>query len=72
MPINWPNVIAALDAEISRLQRARKVLAALMTLREAIEPRRQAKKKRTMSADARARISAAQKKRWAQQKKATK
>ena len=70
--MNTSELIAAIDAEISRLQQARKLLAALMTVREAVEPRRQAKPKRTMSAEARARISMAQKKRWAQQKKTSK
>ena len=68
--MNTPELITEIDAEISRLQRALKLLAALMTVREAIEPRRQAKQKRILSAEARARISAAQKNRWAQERKA--
>jgi len=27
MPVNWPNLITAIDAETSRLQQARKLLA---------------------------------------------
>jgi hypothetical protein len=60
MPINWPNIITAIDAEISRLQQARNLLAG---------SRGTGGGKRVMSADARARISAAQKKRWAQKRK---
>jgi hypothetical protein len=69
--MNTSELIAAIDAEIDRLQQARNLLA-LMILREAIKPRRQAKRKNVMSAEGRARISAAQKKRWTQQRKETK
>lgn len=55
--------IATIDAEISRLQQARKLLAGKTRTRGG---------KHVMSAEARARISAAQKKRWAQRKKAAK
>ena len=72
MPINWPNVVSAIDAEIMRLQGVRKLLAAPITVREAIEPSGRAKRKNRMSADARARISAAQKNRWAQERKKAK
>jgi hypothetical protein len=65
MPINYPNLITAIDAEISRLQQVRGLLAGA----DSTGPR---KRKRTLSAEARARISAAQKKRWAQKKKAAK
>ena len=58
-------LIAALDAEISRLQQVRGLLAGA----NSTGPR---KRKHTMSAEARARMSAAQKKRWAQQKRAAK
>jgi len=60
MPINYPNLIEAIDAEISRLQQARKLLAGSAGTRGA---------KRVMSAEARARIGAAQRKRWAQQRR---
>jgi hypothetical protein len=63
MPINYPNLIAAIDAEISRLQQARKLLAGSGT---GIGIR---KRKRTLSAEGRARISAAMKKRWANWKR---
>ena len=65
MPINYPNLIAVLDAEISKLMQARRLLLSLASTRPH-------KLKRTMSPEARARISAAQKKRWAQQKRAAK
>lgn len=70
-------IVAALDDEISRLQQVRSLLAG--TKRNVnhaatsfafganhVKPR----KRRHMSAEARARIAAAQKKRWAKQKKA--
>jgi hypothetical protein len=59
--MNTSELIAAIDAEISRLQQARKLLSG---------SRRTGGSKRVMSPEARARISAAMKKRWAQQKKA--
>jgi hypothetical protein len=65
MPINYPNLIATIDAEISRLQQVR----GLLTGANSTGPR---KRKHRLSAEARARISAAQKKRWAQQKRAAK
>jgi hypothetical protein len=63
MPINYPNLIAALDAEVSRLQQVRKLLAGSAATRGS---------KHVISAEGRARISAAQKKRWAQQRKSRK
>jgi hypothetical protein len=66
MPINWPNLITAIDAEISRLQQARKLLS---RTDNGTRPR---KRKFKMSAEGRASIIAAQKKRWARQKKAAK
>jgi hypothetical protein len=59
--------IAAINAEISRLQQARKLLAGGAGTRSATRGGRH-----TMSAEARARISAAQKKRWAARKRASK
>ena len=73
-------IIAALDEEISRLQQVRSLLAGTngnVTHRatsfayganQAKAPR----KKRRLSAEARERIAAAQRKRWAAQKKAAK
>ena len=65
MPISYPNLITAMDAKISRFQQIRGLLAGV----DSTGPR---KRKHTMSAAARARISAAQKKRWAKRKKAAK
>jgi hypothetical protein len=52
-------IIAALDSEIARLQQVRAVLAGGST----------APKRRTLSAVARAKIAAAQRKRWAKAKR---
>jgi hypothetical protein len=62
MPINYPNLIAAIDAEISTLVRARTLLIAVASTQTSGQ-------RRKLSAEARARISAAQKKRWAQWKR---
>lgn len=63
-------LIAAIDDEISRLQAARNLLAGIET-RNGAEALNHRGGKRTMSAEARAKIAAAQKKRWAVHKKAT-
>ncbi len=60
--MNISELIAAIDAEISRLQQARKLLSGSTGARGG--------KRGVMSAEGRARISAAMKKRWAQRKKA--
>ena len=74
--VNTQAIITALDAEIARLQRARSVIA---SSGEAKRPGRPAKsapstvpaaKKRKLSPEARKKIAAAQKKRWAKQKAA--
>jgi hypothetical protein len=67
------DLLSSIDAEISRLQQARALLAGSGTGRpkkSAARPGR--KKKRTMSVEARAKIAEAQRKRWAKQKKAAK
>jgi hypothetical protein len=61
--MNTSALIAALDAEISRLEPARKLLAGSTGTRGG---------KHAISVEGRARISAAMKKRWAQKKKAAK
>jgi len=63
--MNTPEIIASIDAEISRLQQVRELLSGSTGTGTR-------KRKRNLSAEARARISAAQKKRWAQQKRAAK
>lgn len=66
-------ILSAIDEEISRLQQARKLLQSSggsklvsgLSSSGAKKPRR----KRTLSPEARQRIAAAQKRRWAKQKK---
>jgi hypothetical protein len=67
------SIVAELDAEISKLQKARAVLARDGKV-NAVISRATAKvvKRRKLSAAARARIAAAQRKRWAAVKKAAK
>ena len=62
-PMSTSELIAAIDAEISRLQQVRKLLAGSTGTRGG---------KHVISAEGRARISAAMKKRWAKQRKSTK
>jgi len=71
MPINYPNLITAIDAEISRLQQVRNLLAEAKGT-GTTRPHGKRGGKRTLSAEARAKIAAAQKRRWAQQKRASK
>lgn len=66
-------LIAAVDEEISRLEKVRSLLQStggtrITTTSFGNRPR----KKRVLSAEARARIAAAQKRRWAKQKRAAK
>jgi hypothetical protein len=63
-------LVAAIDAEIYRLQKVRGLLT-LMAFSQVTEPHRTSKKKRTLSEAGRARIIAAQKKRWAEWKETT-
>ena len=67
-------LIAAIDSEINLLKQARSLLAGIETRNRSKGTSHQSRRggKRTLSAEARARISAAQKKRWAAQKKAAK
>jgi hypothetical protein len=62
--MNTSELIAAIDAEISRLQQARKLLAGSTGTRRG--------KRGAMSAEGRARISAAMKQRWALRRKGAK
>jgi hypothetical protein len=66
-------IIAAIDAEIQRLQQARKLISGLGgTKRRGTPPVASARKaKRTLSAEAREKIAAAQRTRWAKQKRPT-
>ena len=65
--MNTDELIASIDEEIDRLMQVRKLLITGASFQTRGRKR---KGKRTLSAEARARIAAAQKKRWAQQKKA--
>jgi hypothetical protein len=69
---NLSTILAELKAERTRLDQA---IAALTSLDGSSEPRTKATKargRRNLSAEARARIAAAQRARWAKQKKAAK
>lgn len=61
-------LISEVDSEISRLQQVRALLAGERSVNRA-KPRG---RRRTLSAEARAKIAAAQRKRWAKQKAAAK
>lgn len=60
-------IIAGIDEEISRLQQVKKLLSGGGG--ENIPSLHKVRKKRTMSAEGRARIAAAQRARWAKKKK---
>ena len=65
------SLIAAIDAELSKLKQARKLLAGTAAAQPSATPAKKSgvrKKKRKLSAEARERIAAAQRKRWAAQK----
>ena len=72
--MNKTNVLAFLDAEIQRLQEARRILSgdnfSRNGNRETLSTSFGGRHRRRMSADAKRRISIAQKKRWALRKKA--
>ncbi len=74
--MNLNSVVAEIDAEISKLQQARRLLAGLTTAGTTSSGTTDAalkgRKRTKMSAVARAKISAAQKKRWAKTKSAKK
>jgi hypothetical protein len=72
------NIVAALDEEIARFQEVRRLLLAddiaingrgAKSIQTVANLTKLARKRKPLSAAARARISAAQKKRWAKQKK---
>lgn len=71
-------IVAALDDEISRLEKVRHLLAGAKgnvtqkatSFASGANQEKAPHKRRKLSAEARARIAAAQKKRWAAQKKA--
>lgn len=59
------DILAEIDADIARLQQARRLLSGGGDWRNG---RRNSTRKRVLSAEARAKISAAQKKRWAKKR----
>jgi hypothetical protein len=63
-------LIAAVDEEISRLEKVRALLHSSGGTRISTSFGNRPRKKRVLSAEARARIAAAQKRRWAKQKAA--
>jgi hypothetical protein len=68
--MNVSELLSEIDTEISRLQRARELLGG--TNNGIAKRGHSAGKKRTLSAEAREKIAAAQRKRWAKQKRAAK
>ena len=70
--MNKTNVLGLIDAEIERLQRARQILSSNDGLRGSGASTGLRRKRRHMSAEAKRRISLAQKKRWAARKRAGK
>lgn len=68
MCMDMTAVLSQIDSEISKLQHARQVLAG----HNSGNGRTPVRKKSKMSAAGRARIAAAQRKRWAKQKRAAK
>jgi hypothetical protein len=65
-------ILESIDLEIATLTRARNVLAEYSPVMEAAPTEAQPVKRRKMSKEARDRISAAQRKRWAKSNKAAK
>jgi len=63
-------ILVALDEEIARLQEARRVLAGMGT-EDGHVGRKKKRSKRRLSPEARAKIAAAQKRRWTAVKKAS-
>jgi len=67
--MNTIELLSSIDSEIARLQEVRVLLAGSNAY---VRRGRKPGKKRTLSAEARARIAAAQRARWAKQKRAAK
>lgn len=70
--MNTSELLSSIDAEIARLREARNLLAGQDGRHPSTAGRRPTKKRHTMSAEGRARIAAAQRARWAKQKRAAK
>jgi hypothetical protein len=73
--VKTTEILAALDAEIARLREARNALAGLSGAKQRGRPSASTstsettRKRRVLSPEAREKIAAAQRKRWAKQKK---
>jgi hypothetical protein len=65
-----PDLLSQIDAEIERLQKARTLVANLGSTDGHTSKKR--RKRRRLSTEARAKIAAAQRKRWAAHKRAAK
>jgi hypothetical protein len=65
-------ILSLIDAEISRLEQARAILATIAKSQYTSNTALKTRKKRTMSLEGRARVADAQRKRWAKLKKAAK
>jgi hypothetical protein len=74
IPMTITNIVSLIDSEIANLQKARAILAGTSLSSPATKRPvgKAAKVKRTMTAEGRAKIAAAQRKRWAAQKMAAK
>jgi hypothetical protein len=79
--LNTTNIIEQIDAEISKLQAAKALLASVVTKNGSGRPKKGASvssitsvrpAKRTMSAEGKAKIAAAQQARWAKVRRAAK
>jgi hypothetical protein len=77
--VNTEEIVATIDAEIARLQEVRAVLSGTVTSKrrgrppgwpKKAAPAKAASKKRVISAEGRAKIAEAQRKRWAKAKRA--
>jgi len=70
--MNVTDIISSIDAEIATLEHVRNVLTGTGGGTRAKKPTKPLRKKRRLSAAARGKIAAAQKKRWAAAKRAAK
>lgn len=66
------SVLAAIDREIEKQQKARAILIQIQKTSTGSQPARKPRKKRKLSKEAREKIAAAQRRRWAAVRKAKK
>ena len=67
--MNVTEIISQIDTEIATLEQVRNVLTGTADGTRAKKGAKRGRRKGTLSAEARARIAAAQRKRWAKQKR---